>query len=902
MGLTTSSVLSTINDPSLPNLANTTTSTSQPTTTMPTLIAVDVSGSTQNCTGYHGVCKSIISKRQPVTTDIYCGWDSSTRICSQAFMLAHHDQLQGYGGTEPIGVAQVLRDLYEKMKTPFHLIFFSDGLIGGHDVDKLDTFLDERKLRNALTSAEFHLIGDDGMNLSVIAAFARGIPHITNIYTSNGDLNQSSGLSTQDVTISQDILSINSLEELEVALPALERYVISQTMGRSTSAEALKILRAQLLACKAKAIKWIGKVQANKSNSIITDCVLAMNNNQHENAVNLCEKIARKHFEQVDLTPDKRLEELVKMTEGTMRTTFHVPIVSDRLARARVVNKLEPTSLPLSGGISGVGQFPCPITCDEENDVALLLRNPPAIVLTNNINQDDNDEYEMVGGPVSATSSTTVKTNVSTSSEKNTSPLYLLERCPDLMITPLQATFQGTEVAQLIDEAISIRAFKQSSVFNGFLDNNADADNNNNSTTTTTNSHIRGVICLTDSNDDEIQAQYVKATNWGIARVLSADAKVPGQQDLWFLAFMVIVKRHCPNLPRSVIMLMEKQMAWRLRNNFSFASLSGLSTTCTTLVPLQVALYFVLNSSGDQYHDPLLLHVSCSNILIEALGLIGVYIPQHIKDRCRLIQIYQRLKSRYNGAESRKHFPNDLRALYQKSELISNGNRIFYDGAADLNVFRQIFPFETKLGCSPAEIYSLAMLVMDKENGPANQNNRQQQLPVEDDDYVPAIIPKTATEIQLALWMKPLPTPEICWETYKTDEYVQIKISPRTCRPYYYIQPNKRDKTWRDAALDAYGVSADKLFAATRLYGELICETEKWPSENEFMEYAFKKVTGKEINPKTTLPNNARQCYQQIVKDYQDIQTQISPSEFKERYRGSVEIKKRVVMEMDGRE
>ena len=120
---------------------------------------------------------------------------------------------------------------------------------------------------------------------------------------------------------------------------------------------------------------------------------------------------------------------------------------------------------------------------------------------------------------------------------------------------------------------------------------------------------------------------------------------------------------------------------------------------------------------------------------------------------------------------------------------------------------------------------------------------------------------------------------------------IKVNISPKTCRPYYKIIDNGREKIWLDKATEIYG---NELFSTNNFFGTYVSENKKYPTKSQFLNYLFIYHFTRN---KKTLPICIEQFLNEAFIDYEEIINTIDPLIFSERWLSSVYKDVRMQME-----
>lgn len=130
------------------------------------------------------------------------------------------------------------------------------------------------------------------------------------------------------------------------------------------------------------------------------------------------------------------------------------------------------------------------------------------------------------------------------------------------------------------------------------------------------------------------------------------------------------------------------------------------------------------------------------------------------------------------------------------------------------------------------------------------------------------------------------------WKNYDGNEdLVEVKICPKTMRPYYYIQ----EKTWKDCLSKTVDISKPYL-SLNSDYGRFVSKYLKYPTLDEFTLYAYRKYA---YNSKVykTLPKNISLICKSAMDDFIPVIKDVTPESFVKLYNESAPIATRIKIE-----
>lgn len=702
---------------------------------IPTLIAYDGSGSTGGNRFYH-------TQTQRIVTEVFANkenvkiilWDSEVMPMNRSQLQVWNASQQGRGGTEPAVIAQYVNHVGFKGD----LVLITDGQAGANAIDRVSAALGSGPGASPFTRVDVHIIPTGGpANQSVSCPFTRSCPHEVCVYN-----NPSSAEPTSTLTVTADELAIlgrldaiGTIEEFLAAYSAIEKAIVAATMGATGDPR----LRDTILALKKRIQRVDAKAKGESGAAVDLEAALARRDT--DGAVAAATTLVKEYYEPAggEEDPDAptwsaRIARLVSMTEGALRGAFDLSgfsaaIRGDRARRAATMRSapVEAIQLQEETGTTTT-DFECPITCDHESDIVLLITD---------------------GKPILEGLDTALTNRLFDC------PLNLLN-VPELVAA----------LCERLDHPLSLRAF-QSSIA---------------SSATMTNSPItrrplmaggRAALCLGGSR------AHAHSTAWTLAQLFTG-GKCAGNIDLWY-ACIVLAARTIPYLA-DVMPALEAHMKWRLVNSRSSMSLSGLPEFPTTRVPLRTAIWFVMTSpevptltAGQDVIRGHLSHLGALRDLYALADLppIPARVDAHIQRLTTMLGMLAWVK------KDRHTLPALVTALTRAAVETTREGRIQFehapqfvpvDGLASAEQQERVFAqFPQSSWCrDPAVVTGLAALV--------NPSLAAGDIPLSLNWTAPPV---------------PVPTDSWPADYSFTTEDGHIPICVATCRPFYQVTPDK---------------------------------------------------------------------------------------------------------------
>jgi hypothetical protein len=626
------------------------------------LIAYDGSGSTGGSANYHDETQRIVAVLPADATILF--WDNDHRVIGREELDAINMERQGGGGTQSEAIASYI------LKTNFHghLIIITDGQVSPSSIDACTKALGPSWSFESVTA---HLIETGGqVNMSVTCPFTRVSPH--RVYTcvstpQDGFIRRlTHHVSTEELATIHQLDSINTIEEFMAVASRVESAIVARTMGSTGDPS----LRDTILAMKKRMIASKG---ATVSSTALEEAVTT---DDIPRAIRAAVTLTDEYYDDANGGNDvesgswsSHVNRLVSMCEGALRSTFDLSnltsdIKGDRARRATTVTPItitDVTATPLTDAdfTDDLDPFVCPVTCDDEHDVVLLMAAdmPPLLAgldkdIVNNLTE---------------------------------CPLYLLNR-PDL-VEALKAR---------LDHPISLTALKAAMNTGAPITESP-----------MTRRPVAGGICLGHSTEHRV------ATTWTLASTI-AGGKLMGNPDLWFACVWLLVENgHIPYL-EPVKLHLRNQMIWRLQTQKTAISLRGLAEFPSVRVPLGISLWYIFASpvwTLEPRRDLIRAHLSHIGALKQLFDLTGYTLPEDTKLFIKRTRVLMSMLSWIK--RDRYALPSAMHALVQKCIRVRPSCYILVDGPASPEqidaILNDLPPHYHSL--PPSELVALAAMV-----------------------------------------------------------------------------------------------------------------------------------------------------------------------------------------------
>ena len=697
----------------------------------------------------------------------------------------------------------------------FHgdLVFITDGQVG--NVTQTSQFLGNW----TFTYVDCYLIDTGGtINMSCTCAFTRVSPHKITIYNSRHTTgNTTQTITLEDIDVISKINSINNSDDFEKEYSNIEKVIIARTMGIANDME----LRDALLKMKTRIIRNISNT--NSSSDTVTIFVNAVNEND-VNAVQYANNLHNEYYNPGnEIGWDAQVSRLISMADGALLRTFDLSqinsaIMTDRARRGISLAPVPTASVPIVE--SETLTFPCPITMDDETNIVILVgeRDKPILANLDKYITDD-----LINCPLN------------------------IFNYPDIL----------DEFKKQFDHPIGFSAFK-TMIASG------------DTKSPFTRANISGGICLAQSGD------HNKATNWTLFKNITGGKKL-GNADLWFACLWLLVENGNLEYLKPTLPHLRSHMLYRMKNNKTYISLSGLPDYPTTQVPLGTAIWYIFASAifnKNPKTDLIRVHIPHISQLKKLIDLIDYKIPDGVMDHVKRVQI---MLSMLRYCKKTGNINTDIiRPLTRNCEKINKQNIKITNEKIDMFI---------PLDGSPSQEIIHAVLddVPDWKYVEINVLVGLAQL------VDPS---KSASDIALPItWTPPdMPTFEPKWPQINR-KFGSVNICKATCRPYYKIN----GWLWSDNLYTMYGITTKTTVSCNESFGNFVVKYNKYPTHDELMVYCYNRKVVHGSYP--TLPNEMAQFIESTLDDNKEVMALYSPKEYARRFMGSRHIANRIEME-----
>ena len=802
--------------------------------TLKKCFAIDCSGSTYGVKLYHNYVKDILNQKYKNGDDIII-WDDQAKFISYDKYMEINKKRDGFGFTYPDEIFSLFKSKNKIHYSQFILI--SDGLVGQSEVELCDKEFNLYKNKFSYDYAEVYLIGKKSeTNLSVACPFTRFCPSKT-VLKSPDEEKIISEISNDDLNIIEKIKSISTEFEFNQHFESLKKACIARFIGTNGDIE----IRKALLLMQKRIIK--NNAEQNKSSLKEEKIDILLKNKKFEEAKNELYNC----FQTIDIDFSKKINLLIRISDGAIKQIFDIDEIQSfqvlTASKAQEIDTMELEDIPSSIEHS---KFECPISMENEVDPAILITIPEEFIKNGKfipllVGFDKNQTENIISCPYNALN--------------NDDFLKKFIKCIDHAISLKQI-----REAEKIGHPLNISPF--------------------------TRKKILGILPLGES------MEHIKAANWTLMQLISGGKNL-GDRNLWFSIIWLLVKKKIIPYLSDVEEFLKAQTLYRFTHNVSSISMSGLGNLPQKKVLYGTAAWACLMSiylipKIKRNCNLLLVHLPHYKGLVEIVNLFGYKLPDDFeqvvtrikclaammiffKKNTKLLPFY---KMGISQATICINIPDD-------SPMKSGGlvGELFIPVDGDINdeIRKKCLEKFPKI-CK--NFVNNNIISFDELAFIIKFVNTQKSL--------------SDIEIEKLVNVKEIPK---CvkfenWKNYdEKEDLVEVKICPKTMRPYYHIQ----DETWKDCLSKILDISKPYL-SLNSDYGRFVSQYLKYPSLEEFILYTYRKYS---FNSKiySTLPKNISLICKSAMDDFTSVIKNIKPEEFAKLFNESAKIEIRTKLE-----
>jgi hypothetical protein len=633
------------------------------------------------------------------------------------------------------------------------------------------------------SNVEMHFIGTGGnMNLSVSAPFTRKTKF--NMYI-NGE-NYSSGSTEKEI----DFQSYhNNVEAFISEAENINKQITLKLLGLPGNHQHRTQIRNDLLKLQENLLRQVANM--NTGNFDFDSIRKTLDGGNYDGAI----KELSSFIMCIDSSLGKKVETLIRGLIHTCESNdFSFDVLQHgRLARTDTVASTRPEELPSVEDYSG--NFECPVSLSEEIPVCLIKQGLPVL-----------DSVEK-------------------------------SKLDSIMANPLMLLLDNTLVEKVkhrLDHPIGLDSakelFSRGSVKSPLT--------------------RKKISCALTFGLDHT---HFKATNYAVANLLFGN-KLVGQPELWLaVIYFIITDIPYLNDNNALMKAYETHMIHRMKTMNTNMTLSGLPIEPMIKCPVDIAIWYCVmsayinrNNNPDDVRNRLRSMGPASKYLVKLVNLLNY--PYPMEWILRQMSLYKAFAWMMNEEKSNNpdHWKKLIRAQYQNSMILSNGNIIILDGP-DTDTKPKLPSFRAMYGApdvSLEELLTLQTLV--------NRSRTTNSIMIPE-NLVGQMIPDYVRNY-----------------SYKEDDNVNRyipELSPKTFRPY--IIDRKKNIYWLNSCIQEMG---SKFISAYSYFIRFVDEHDRYPSQEEFIEYLERKQLAREDgNASNTLPQYIQIYVNDVFTNYETI-------------------------------
>ena len=352
-----------------------------------------------------------------------------------------------------------------------------------------------------------------------------------------------------------------------------------------------------------------------------------------------------------------------------------------------------------------------------------------------------------------------------------------------------------------------------------------------------TRKKIIGTIPLTVTNE-----QHLKVGNYALY-ALFTNKKIMGNSSLYYIILWQIIKENRLPFLNENMDFITNHLKYRLENSRTYISLSGLTGFNRTLAPVDVALYYVLNSN-----DVILRkHIFNSEVIMDILTNVFRYKISYD----RLTYIYK-TKIALSMLSLIKKDSSDF---HLRIKCLTND---YYE------TDKQIIPIDYQI--SDNKLMKILNTFPDY----------YKKVSINDLVYLSTLVNPNYSASYIVI--KSFPYDYLFkyeWKDYNLNTE-ELKISINTFRPYYY-------SNWKEKAKIRHNIDVDSQVSAYNDFIRCYLSLKKFPNYYEFAAYSYKRY-------KKPIHYRLPEMYSIVLMSYDPIMKYI-----KDNNMGFLDVRKRLL-------
>ena len=396
---------------------------------------------------------------------------------------------------------------------------------------------------------------------------------------------------------------------------------------------------------------------------------------------------------------------------------------------------------------------------------------------------------------------------------------------------------------------------------------------------------IIGIIPLGES------PEHVKAANWTLMQLISGGKNL-GDRNIWFSIIWLLVKKKTFPYLSDVEDFLRAQVLYRFKNNKTSISLSGLANLPQKKVGYGTAAWACLMSiylipKIPRNCNLLLVHLFHSKELFEIVNLFEYELPDDFVKIARRLFCLASLMTFFKN--HKKLLPFYKMGISQATIIVNvPEDSPMKSGGLVGDLF---LPIDGEIN---EDVRQKCVKKLPKICRIAIKNNL---ISMDELAYVMTFIDTEKNlsdiEVEKLVQIKEIPKCKTYdnWKNYDIYEIEEVKICPKTMRPYYHVQK----ETWKDCLSKKLDISQSYLSLNTD-YGRFVSKYLKYPTLDELTLYAYRKYAFKS-KVYNTLPINISLLCKSTLDDFIPVIKDVEPKIFAKLFEDSAPIAIRTQLE-----
>jgi hypothetical protein len=350
---------------------------------------------------------------------------------------------------------------------------------------------------------------------------------------------------------------------------------------------------------------------------------------------------------------------------------------------------------------------------------------------------------------------------------------------------------------------------------------------------------IIGTIPLTIDND-----QHLKVGNYGLYKLFT-NGKMMGNVNLFYIILWKIINENQCNYLNDYMNEINNHLLYRLRNSKTYISMQGLPEYNRTIVPLDVAFYYVINSRNINLNI-LKMHLFNTDVIMDILiNILKYEIDEATMKYISLLKVALSMQKMANM--NKKDFENKINCLLN-SYIVINNIYVPYDIEINNDEYENLlkeFPvYYSKLDRN--ELIYIAKSILEMKN-------------------IDLIIPDDVMINDKYEF-------ERTWDmNYRVNKSNPLKISLKTFRPYYV-------ENWKELATNYLDTDINKQISGYNDYIRCYLRNHEFPNYETYVSYIYHRYKKPVHQDISNIYNEVKIAYNEVRNyinennlDYQQI-------------------------------